>query len=397
MPERDIIHFLRARQSPPRDINVDFEDLVDTKKSLTFDRQDFEQIGSIPDVTGLIDLAKEKQGFKIETNEVVCPLIVVRESNAFSYEMTELTVTFGTSKHRPKLMAKDSIKRRVLAKMQGVSEYDICKDACKGLLVGLKGIECLVLLPLQDTELRQQDIEQGKERHSETGLLPNESKAIERCCQILIGLGDHINTFDDTSIHAFQTPIVSGNQQKITQSQVYVPKLLWKGLFKNHPKMMEDKLVNRVFVRVLTRKRSEGSGDGEVEGSTDGTGDGAGGSQSGKSPSYRHEALKRRSTAGKYPKMDAIGLLTSEDVQTGLLTALGKKKIHTDPFVYRFLEMFVTEFREVVDEHDYVAEMGEFLSSTEPVPELIEYTNGLGENPDFKKFIESLSEAAMHI
>lgn len=95
--------------------------------------------------------------------------------------------------------------------------------------------------------------------------------------------------------------------------------------------------------------------------------------------------------------MDAIGLLTSEDVQTGLLTALGKKKIHTDPFVYRFLEMFVTEFREVVDEHDYVAEMGEFLSSTEPVPELIEYTNGLGENPDFKKFIESLSEAAMHI
>lgn len=375
MPQRDQIVFVNARSSPPREWKNLFEDLID-EKSVSFDRREFERDGTIPNMSDLIELAKAKQGFKIDDDRVTCPVIVVAESNVFSYEAAEMVICFGTDDHRPILMPKEEFKKPILAKMQGVSEHEVSKEACKALIVGLIGIECLVLLPLQDTALRQQDIQQDKERDPVTNRLPNETEAIKRCCRYLIGLERHIHIFDDTGIYGFQTPIVSGNQQKLTKNQVYVPHLLWKGMFKSHPSMMEDALLKKVFIPVSKKRKEQEAPKTQKP--------------AGKSPSYRHEALKRRSTGGKYPQLDGTAHLESKDVRHGLLVELKKAKSQIDPYVYSYLKRFVKKFHEHINEHEYVAELGGFLKSDNPTSELVEYTNELREDPEYQEFVQSL-------
>jgi hypothetical protein len=204
-----------------------------------------------PEVKGIIDLAKMyntiRGGFRLEDDHVICPVVVIKESDDLSFEMAELNISFGNATRRPMMMTQISMKMDILSKMQGRSVNDICRDQCDGVLVRLKGIECLVLISLKATDMRlENEMENGIS--SPRGHYADESIALCRCLDVLVRLAPYIHTFDnDGVLYAFRTPVVVGNSQRVTKSQVRVSKLLWRGIFDGHPVLMAPSLVNRVF------------------------------------------------------------------------------------------------------------------------------------------------------
>jgi hypothetical protein len=200
-----------------------------------------------PHATGIVDLARRYAGFRVEQDQVMCPVVVVKESDDLSFEMAELNITFGNTNTCPLLMTQTRMKMDILSKMQGRPVDNVCKNQCEGVLVGLKGIECLVLISLKATDMRLDEIQNAVQRDAFTGHYASESIALCRCLEVLTRLAPYVHTFGDGVLYGFRTPVVNGRSQRVNKSQVRVSKLLWRGLFEGHPVLMESSLVNRVF------------------------------------------------------------------------------------------------------------------------------------------------------
>lgn len=198
-----------------------------------------------PHATGLVEMARQIAGFRIEHDRVICPVVVVRESDELSYDMATLDITFGDVNDRPKMMTQSNMKLDILSKMQG--RPDVCRDQCHGVLVGLKGIECLVLISLKATDMRLHEIQNGEQPDGLTGHYASETIALFRCLDVLARLAPYVHTFGDGIVYGFKTPVVNGNSQRVTKSHVRVSKLLWRGIFDGHPILMAPSLVERVF------------------------------------------------------------------------------------------------------------------------------------------------------
>jgi hypothetical protein len=200
-----------------------------------------------PHATGLVEMARQIAGFRIEHDRVICPMVVIRESDELSCEMATLDITFGNATTHPKMMTQSNMKLDILSKMQGRPVDDVCRDQCHGVLVGLKGIECLVLISLKATDMRLDEIQNGEQPDGLTGQYASDTIALFRCLDVLARLAPYVHTFGDGIVYGFKTPVVSGSSQRVNKSQVRVSKLLWRGLFDGHPILMAPSFVERVF------------------------------------------------------------------------------------------------------------------------------------------------------
>jgi hypothetical protein len=373
-----------AKNNTRREIIRDFKGLLDENKSIRLRRDGFQKY--VKNVSRILDLAIKIQGFKIDEtqSEVKCPVVVVGESSDLEIAASSFNVTFGTDQERSKMMTTKKIKEDILSKMQMVSPMDISKDPCQAVIVGLKDIECLVMIPLQDTKLRARDIEQERPRNPDTGLLPNETKALRRCVGILIGLEEWIHSFDSNTIYGFRTNVVIGHSQKISQSQVYVPKLLWRGMFQSHETLMTDDLFDRVFQPRSKKRKSPTSSETKTETQKEDEG----------------TTSKHPSTGGKHPSMLQIGkhpttsqkvitqetVVSADDVQERLEAKLNERHQTMEPETLEYLLRFVCEFRDVVHDSDYVSELHESMMSDDPETTLKETIQSIFEDPEFKEF-----------
>lgn len=200
-----------------------------------------------PYAVDIVELARQHAGFRMKGDHVICPVVVIKESDDLSFEMAELDITFGDATRHPRMMTQTPMKMDILSKMQGRPVDNVCKDACNGVFVRLKGIECLVLISMRATDMRLDEIKNAVPRDDFTGEFASDCIALCRCLDVLARLAPYIHTFDNDVVYGFRTPVVNGNSQRVTKSQVKVSKLLWRGLFDGHPVLMAPSLVNRVF------------------------------------------------------------------------------------------------------------------------------------------------------
>jgi hypothetical protein len=214
-----------------------------------------------PYATGLVELARRHAGFRIERDHVVCPVVVVRESDELSCEMATLDITFGNEKTKtssgPKMMTQPGMKVDILSKMQGRPIESICRDKCDGVLVGLKDIECLVLISMKATDMHLDEIQNGVQRDALTGQYASDTIALFRCLDVMARLAPYIHTFGNDIVYGFRTPVVIGSSQRVTKSHVRVSKLVWRGIFDGHPVLMAPSFLKRVFEPCPTSRMRE--------------------------------------------------------------------------------------------------------------------------------------------
>jgi hypothetical protein len=295
--------------------------------------------------------------FEFQHDRVHCPVVVVRESDDISFEMSTLDVTFGTATARPLMMTSIDIKNDLLSKMQDRQIKNICKDECHGVLVGFKDVECLVLISLTDTAMRLQEIESRSERHSDT-------VALQRCLGLLVGLGPYIHSCEDGIIYGFKTKVVGGQSQRVTKNQVRVSQPLWRGLFRGHRVLMAPALLDRVF---QNRGRRRSRQEFETTGTETSTGTETG-IVMGKSPSITSLATKM--CAGKACKVvqdteDAISP-DAEDVKETLTTTLEQRRHCIGDDLCEYLVRFVTRYRDTVDEDVFIQDLGDLCILNAP-------------------------------
>lgn len=283
--------------------------------------------------------------FEFEDDRVRCPVVVVRESDEIWFDQATLDVTFGTAKSRPMMMTSTDIKCDILSKMQDKPINSICKDACNGVLVGLKNAECLVLISLTDTAKRLEEIEHGSERHSDT-------VALRRCLGLLAGLGPYLHSGEDGVIYGWKTPIVSGNSQRVTKSQVRVSEPMWRGLFQGHRDLMAPSLLQRVFQsRSRRRPRQE---EATVP--------------SGKTPRYIASLATKShgSNALKVVRNEEPIPTEAEEVMEKLTAKLEQRRSCMGDTLCDTLVSFVAKYRKTVNNDVFIQDLGELCILNAP-------------------------------
>lgn len=382
--KEQVVCFAIARNNTKKDaIHEDFEMLVDQESSVY--RKCKYTDSNVPQVTDLLELAKQIQGFQIQEGKVFCPVVVVSEHGDYEIAASKMDITFGSHINRAKMMTSVNIKRDILKKLQGVESVDdINKDEYKGLMVGLKGIETLVLMPLQHTEMRQKELEQaareqGQENDRDVHHASDRYMR-KRATKLLIALRDHIHTFDQETAYGFKTNVVIGHSQKITQSQVSVSKLLWRGLFEGHKDLMKNSILEMVF-QVRHRKRDRPT-------------------EAGKTPEW----VKRYypSTAGKQavktvPKTASVptdAMTNPETMQRILIENIESRTGEIGDATARYLTTFLKTYLTCVSGDDFIQHMTEAAQQASPEDVLLTSIPGILESTqscsDLKKELESI-------
>lgn len=347
--------FAEARNNTKKDSIHDFQDLLDDE-SPRFVYEKKNQY--VRDAADIIQMASCNSGFRLEHDQVICPVVVVQEGDEISFEMAEMNVTFGDVKNRPKMLTSKAIKMDILAKMQGISEDGVCKDECHGIVVGLKDIECLVLISLTDTTMRLEEIQNGAQRSERTGRYRSETRALHRCLSLLAGLAPYIHSFGDDIAYGFKTSVVNGFSQRVTKSQVHVSKLLWRGMFEGHRSLMAPSLLDRVFQTRSKKRKAEDEIQVEAQSVA-----------AGKSPAMISQAFK--SYAGKQAHKvvqaeEDVTTLDADDILETLTTTLDHRRQSIGDKTVDCLSYFVTKYRETVDEDVFIQDLGDMCVLKHP-------------------------------
>lgn len=389
----------QPKNNTTRNCFCDFDSLVDTGKSLGLNCT-YEQ-NTLPDIEPLMEMARNIAGFKIGQGKVFCPVIVVSESNGFKFEESKLDITFGNQTNRSKMMTSVNIKRDILKKLQDVPNVnEINKDEYKGVMVGLKDIETLILIPLQNTRMRKLELEEAarqQEEESNDNVHKKSDRVMrKRAMRLLIALKDVIHSFDENVIYGFKTNVVIGHSQKITQSQVSVSKLLWRGLFESHKTLMDGVLLAQVF---QVRRRPATAGQKRPRATT-----------GGKSPAYLEEQFpafleeqvktaRASSSSGKALKQIQTDqtLCAYDDAKTMqrvLLSNFESRNGDIGQATIQYVTRFVEKYLDCVGDETFITNMMEAAQHASPEDPLIEGIPAMLEDPkcsELKTELESIN------
>lgn len=357
-----------ARNNTKKDSIRDFHDLLDDE-SLRFAYEKKPQYDRAAE--DIIQMATSHAGFRLERDQVICPVVVVHESDDISFEMAEMNVTFGNVNSRPKMITSKTMKMDILAKMQGIEGEGVCKDEVHGVFVGLKGIECLVLMSLRATAMHLEEIQNGAQRSERTGRYISETRALHRCLSLMTALAPYIHSFDDDNdiAYGFKSSVVNGNSQRVTKSQVHVSKLLWRGLFEGHPSLMAPSLLDRVFQTRSKKRKAD-----EIQHPDTG----------GKTPQVL--AQVHPSYGGKQAlkevQVEEDITLDAEDILETLTTTLDNRRQSIGDQTVDQLCYFVTKYRETVCDDVFIQDLGDLCALKHPETELQQQMKEYLENPD---------------
>lgn len=372
--KRQLICIAKAKHRTGKGSIRNFQELMDEKATKPKPCTYHDDV--IPDITSLLELAKAKEKFyKVNDGKIKCSLIVVSESDELEFSETEIDVTFGSARSRPKMMTSVGIKTNVLTRLQRVEEDKISKNEYKGVMVGLKGLESLVLIPLQNTRMREEELEQAYRQQGQEAEenihRRSDLHMRKKMLRLLIALKDHIHQFEEGVIHAFETKIVIGGMQKLTQSQVGISKLFWRILFDGHDYMMSDKIIAQAFqTRPRNPRRREIS------------------DTAGKTPEYQQDqqAKFKRVKYGKAAKhvADTITLEEYDDaptMQRVLLESLESNSGDMGDATKKYLTMFVEKYLEIVGNDAFIANLTPSVQHPMPEDALLESIPALLEDP----------------
>jgi hypothetical protein len=358
--------FAEARNNTKKDSIHDFQDLLDDEsKRFSYEKKD-QYVRTAADI---IQMATCQAGFRLEHDQVFCPVVVVQESDDISFDMATLNVTFGDINNRPKMMTTKAMKMDILSKMQGTDVDGVCKDQCEGVLVGLKGIECLVLISLRDTAMRLEEIQNGAQRSERTGRYRSETRALHRCLGVLAGLAPYVHSFGDDVVYGFKTSVVNGNSQRVTKSQVQVSKLLWRGIFEGHRSLMTPSLLDRVFQTRSKKRKAEDDNQVEEHPVT-----------AGKSHAFKSYAGKQALKVVQ--DEDDTTTMDADDIVDTLTTTLDHRRQSIGDKTVDYLSYFVTKYRETVEDDVFIQDLGDMCANKQPETELQDQMNEFLEAPE---------------
>jgi len=344
----DVICFVKPKNSTKSTTIFDFMSLVSEKESI---QKSFRYRPSrIPDPLALIEEARKNAGFRIFEHKVVIPLIVVRESTDFEtieYGSAIMDMTFGTIKSRPKMMTSVCMKSRILAILQNTDTTRICRREYTALFVGLKDLEAAILIPLQNTFMRNRERRRPQEGE---GYIHEMSDKVARfkAHSTLVALRPYIHEFDPDKIFAVKTNIVIGNEGKITKNQVAVSKILWRGLFNNHPILMGPQILEEVFqVRSRTRPPPPPP------------------------PSRPHPSTAGKSIDPLSPRGGEIETIEN-DTYTNLLASIEARSVDIGRPVVDFLKTFLSGYVEVMEPFFFMYNLEHLIDHPTPEDVLLE-------------------------
>ena len=238
-----VFRFAKAQTSTKFETIYDFMSLLDHKESpkkrIAFTGLDSDTIESF------LRTARSIGGIKMG-KRISCPVICMHESDEFTYSTGTVEVTMGTDLQRPKFLPTKSQKMDILSKLQIESDF-FYDGEYPALVVGLREVECLVIIPMICSESMEND--------------PDHSKRIgrRRAIRKLLAIRDHIHQFEEGVVYGFPVNLVNGNDGKITKSQSFVTKLLWRGLFDGYPKLNTEEIYRIVFKNRGSSKRKRDS------------------------------------------------------------------------------------------------------------------------------------------
>ena len=356
--QRRVARFCFAK--PRRSVNhVEMNDI----KALTNDKESIKRAvnyfpSRIPDVIDLIDLARRIQGFQTLEGRLLAPSVILRESLGFNLEYASelVDISFGNERTGPKMITSKHRKSRILGIMQKREIHKIDKGEYKALLVGLKDIETLVVIPLQNTDKR---IDERSEASEATENIHERSDRNARfqAYRTLIALQPYIHTFsidgEPEVIHAFMSNIVIGNEGRLTKNQVAVSKLMWKGLFNTHPTLMSEEILSQVF-QVRSRKRPREDTPDDAP------------------PEQPHSSTAGKAILPPRPQRTAASTDEEGDTYTTMMQTIEARSVDISRPVVDFLKTFVSGYVEVIDPFTFMYDLDPIMSHPTPEDVLLE-------------------------